>query len=493
MEWLLPHLTAPEQAAVAQCMARFDDPAAAVGELRQTASALEELQKRHVARYPAQNLRPELRGGVLVCTVGFRPMPVILSILLLQPRRVYLLHTGDSLPHAQAIARDPYVLEAGLDPTTDILLHTVSLTNAPQNYGRLQTIINENRNLPIVVDITGGVKVMGLSLAAAAFWLRIPVVYQLGQEVKGTVRPFSEQLTELENPYAYFGSSELRSLQALFHAGNYDAALAICQAMQGTVGDAQTRDKLHLLEEFITVYRDWDNFVHSHTAGDAARRLATRLRVILGKLNRLSVTLAAPEKLQQNLHFLHELEISWQATRNNAEAHRLIDIYAAAQRRGRAGKYDDAVARLYRCVEMSATLCLVGECGLGNVDRKPDFSYFIAHYGSRAALQQAYRTVAGDKLKPNRLGLKDQMLLLSLSPEPRHQRISNLFQTLAGSALMEYRNRSTLAHGTVPVAMTEYTQFDHKTAQIVAATFADPARFHALLAAAQHPPISIPF
>ena len=175
---------------------------------------IEELEKRFVAQNPAQRPGQGFSARSLVCSVGMRPQPVILSVLLLQPTKVYLLHSQESRLMAEQIRDDPYVQNLGLHPTQDIVLRTISLTDTPENYGHLQRIVNENPDRELVVDISGGVKVMGVSLAAAAaFWLRIPVIYQFGEEIAGIVKPLYEKLTQLQNPFVYFGSTELRGIQ----------------------------------------------------------------------------------------------------------------------------------------------------------------------------------------------------------------------------------------------------------------------------------------
>lgn len=492
LDWLWPHLSDEEQAALHKCLDAFAQPNPGQADLRRLAAGVEGLEKRFVRLNPAQRPDPDLQGRVLVCSVGMRPMPVILSILLLQPTKVYLLHSQESRRQAEQIRDDASVQSLGLHPTHGIVLRTISLTDAPENYGHLQRIIGENPDTGVVVDISGGVKVMGLSLAAAAFWLRIPVVYQLGEEVAGTVRPFSATLHTLQNPFDYFGSTDLRSIQQLFATGDYDAALAVCQRLRETVGDVQTLGKLDILTDFIAIYSDWDRFMHSRMVDEETRRLATRLRVLIDKMERLRLRFAERTQLQGNLAFLEHLESSWQPNlRNNSELHRLVDIYAAAQRRGAAGRYDDAVARLYRCLEMSATICLVRDCHMGDVAGNPDFGYFEAIYGDIEAVRTEFKRRARYELPADRLGLNAQMHLLGMSQDKQHRRIAGLYQGMEKSGLMEARNRSTLAHGTVPVNQEEFRQFDGKTREVVDAVCPNKGDLDRLLAEATHPDLLV--
>ncbi len=60
-----------------------------------------------MAYHPAQVVDARLRGRILLCSVGFRPLPVILSTLMIQPTQLYLLHSPDSYQHAVAVRDDP--------------------------------------------------------------------------------------------------------------------------------------------------------------------------------------------------------------------------------------------------------------------------------------------------------------------------------------------------------------------------------------------------
>ncbi len=377
LAWAQPFLTTDELARLTQCLGEFAKGEPNAKLLRGAAESVADLEKRLVVHNPVQLVDERLRGRVLLCSVGFRPLPVILSTLIMQPTKLYLLHSPDSRGHAEAVGNDAAIQEFAHLSTKDIQLREMSLTDAPENYALLQKIVNENPGQAFVVDISGGVKVMGTSLAAAAFWQRIPVIYQLGEEVGGTIKPLSERLIQVENPFAYFGSAELRSIGELFGHAEYDAALAVCRNLTDTTGDRSTLGTLQILTEFIHIYRDWDAFGHSRPTDDATRKLATRLRKVVQDMQRLRLEFVQNEQVRHNIAFLTQIEESWQpAQRNQIDAHRLIDIFASARRRAATGKYDDAVARLYRGLEMSSALVLLSECRIAD-PKAPVFDYFV--------------------------------------------------------------------------------------------------------------------
>lgn len=487
-DWLWPHLTADETERVAACLAEFRAPRPNRGQLTTFADdpELQKLEKRFLPQSPIQLVEKSLIGRVLVSTVGFRPLPVILTTLMIRPSKLYLLHSQDSRPMAEKVRDDPFVKSLGLHPVRDIILRSVDLVDAPFNYGRLRDIIEENPSKEFVIDISGGVKVMGISLATAAFWLRLPVIYLLGTEVMGIIEPFSERLSSLENPFTYFGSPDIDSLVYLFNQSDYDAALAVCVNLRETIGDVRTLGKLDVLAEFITLFRDWDMFVHSVAADTPDRKLASRLAQVLQKMDRLGLSFANRACLEDNLRFLMNLEQTWKPKlRNNAELHRLIDIIAGARRRAAAGKYDDAAARLYRSLEMGASIALAEHCRIGDA-AKPDFAYFDHLFGSPAATAGQFRELAAYEMPRERLGLKDQMVLLRLSEVPQLHTVFYIYRSMEGDGLMEIRNRSTLAHGTIPVDAESYRRFECKVSNIIG-RIVGLDRLNDLLAQATHP------
>lgn len=491
-EWLKAEANESELRKLADVFRLFAEEGTDREQLTKSTADVARIEKRLVAHNPEQLVDPELQGRILICSVGFRPLPVILTTLIVHPKKLYLLHSAESQRAAEEIRDDSVIRELWQNPEERIILRSLSLTDAPENYDHLRNILTENPNGSFLVDSSGGVKVMGLSLAAAAFWHRVPVVYQLGEEVKGIVKPFSAKLITLDNPFVHFGSTELRSIQNLFQSGNYDAAGALCDNMRDGIRDLPTLGKLDILQEFIQVYSSWDSFSHSRLEDDRLRKTAEMLRAVQNKIARFSLNFADDSEIAENIHFLDEIENSWTGSQRSInERFRLVDIYASSQRRARAGKYDDAVARLYRCLEMSASICLDRDCGIDNL-RNPNYHFFERLLGDRTKVEENFRREANYPLPTGRsLGLMDQMILLGLSNQPIHRQITGNYRRMHEEKLLEMRNRSILAHGTVPISRDEYQKFDFRTRKIVSLVVGKKGEFERLLQRATHPTITV--
>ena len=188
-----------------------------------------------------------LECQTLFSTVGMRKEPVILTALCLRPRTLYLLHTEASQRTAEAVRDDPDLLALQAESSLEVFLRRISETDAPNNYDVVQKEFLGSQNLGrVVIDPTGGYKIMGISASAMAFWYRLPMVYLKGVEKLGVVIPFSEELSVVTNPYEHFGDRDLELLQRLFNNHDYTASISVCEQLIRTVQDPGMDSMLEL-------------------------------------------------------------------------------------------------------------------------------------------------------------------------------------------------------------------------------------------------------
>jgi CRISPR-associated protein (TIGR02710 family) len=166
--------------------------------------------------------------------------------------------------------------------------------------------------------------------------------------------------------------------------------------------------------ELSRAFSEWDNFNHSQATTILQNFADKTLAPYLMAVNSLNNT--KPEK---------------------RDAARLLDLYLNAQRRAAQGRYDDAIARVYRLIEWTAQWLLKAQCGIetASIDE--------------AAIPQAM------SLKPNRdgqyqAGLFDAWQLVKYMTSGEAARFiqreeKNLLNHL------KIRNGSILAHGFEPV------------------------------------------
>jgi len=477
---------------------RFDEAVAAIStddkEAREKARAAArgiskeafELEKKYIPQIPDNDSTArELGCESMIMTVGSQKEPIILSILCMKPKKVILLHTDGSRPTAQEVENDTHVRNMKMEITPLF----VTEYDASKNYQIIKDEALPRAAGVTVIDPTAGRKVMVASLALIAFYHRYPMVYIHSVEHEGIIFPFTERLRFIENPFEFFGDAELSLVEDQFNCHLYEAAFRTCEQIAARVRDPATHSKVTALRDLISVYRDWDAFTHSSVPEEKrpVPPLSQKLEELLLDFCRLGFQKCLPQNVDANINFLKRLDETWRDKRNISDELRLVDVFASALRRGskEQKKYDDAVGRLYRCLELCSTIKLV-ELGLKDT-AKPDYESFTSNIGmTTKQLRDTYSKRKHRKLPSMRLGLEDQMTVLNIAGENIARIYESLKRSKRGSdSLMEIRNRSILAHGTNPVTEEHWFLFRDKVQVIIENTIGKE-RFQELLSMAMH-------
>ena len=135
----------------------------------------------------------------------------------------------------------------------------------------------------------------------------------------------------------------------------------------------------------------------------------------------------------------------------------IIDILQNAKRRSMEGNFDDAVARLYRCLEMVIQYVLLLEYDLVSSDvdlRKldgkiPEFLFQKLSGKSNVKQQQKVE-----------VGLVDGFEILCFLNREQPTAVAYLAQKESLKTCLYYRNNSILAHGITPVDKKEYEKME---------------------------------
>lgn len=286
------------------------------------------------------------------------------------------------------------------------------------------------------VDITGGTKPMSAGLALAAIRLKCAEISYVGgvsRDDAGRVIRGSERIKALE-PMEVVKDYLLDAATDAFNRYDFESAKSAlvdlgCKASLSRYPEAEA---LLTLADF---YQAWDRFDH-----EAADGLSRQLKDA-GKAwkadtasNRKAVHMLAAAKKELNRPSLEPL------TDDCAAPLLLGDLFANAQRRGEEGKFDDAVARLYRLTELIAQHALMKSFGIdpSNVDREV--------LKQRGLLEKyASQEAANGNIQ---LGLRRSFeLLADLGSD-----VGKLYlENEQWQKHITVRNQSILAHGFTPV------------------------------------------
>jgi CRISPR-associated protein (TIGR02710 family) len=287
----------------------------------------------------------------------------------------------------------------------------------------------------VTVDFTSGTKAMSAGAVLAATGKMANLSYVSGKRVGGKVVPGEEKLVISTSRKAVI-EEQYRHLAKLFDAYQFASCIRLIDAIKETTGDPEEIERLKVYRDICEGYYQWDIFNH-----EKAKEFLSKIKEIPN----------------ENKEFLGRLT----STKERRESHLIADLLNNSQRRKKEGKYDDAVARLYRVVELLAQYVLksrydaetsnlqLGKIGRA-VEKCPDL---------REELEREK-----DEKGRIRIGLtKSYKVLYCLGEKIGEEFFNNRrLQDLLGK-----RNESILAHGTMPITEHDYDQLYEEVIEVI--------------------------
>ncbi len=299
----------------------------------------------------------------LMLTLGTTPQPIILALEAVRPSRVHFIYTDETEKHIKRIIEEVGFLR---DHSVAYDRDRVDPGNPLELYecvGRKWAEWSRGETISCAVCNTGGKKSMVSAAAAAANFLGIDIIYVDHERYLEDLRvpePGSERLTVLPNPLQAMGELKLRDVRALFNAGNFESARRILEEVGEELSGKQALPvgmTLQVLTQLVEGYRLWDLF-HYGSALDKLKKaleMAKRYEVDLDT-ETISRNVAALEHLSReprNKSLFSTVRDDYQYG-----VRLLVDLFCNAERKAEAGFHDDAMVRLYRCLELVAQLRL---------------------------------------------------------------------------------------------------------------------------------------
>jgi CRISPR-associated protein (TIGR02710 family) len=281
-------------------------------------------------------------------------------------------------------------------------------------FEKIRQKIEDNEEQEIIIDYTSGTKTMTMSAAICSmlYHKRLSLISGRRGE-NGIVMPGTERIME-QSLFSAYDKILLDRITGLFNLYRFGEAKDALE--QIVVLDKEQRENY---ERLIEGYGLWDRFKH--------RAAYERLEKV--KDNRISL----------NKGFLGRL---------NKEEYRikfiLVDLINNASRRIEEERFDDAVAVLYRAIELIPQIKLL-EYGLNDLSEE---KFTIDDLKQRAVDRREYEMHADEKGKL-KLGLEKKFLLLRDFGWKEAEEIYLENKKVKG--LLRKRNNSIRAHGLEPV------------------------------------------
>jgi len=387
----------------------------------------------------------------LIATVGGAPEPLAASLLHWRPARVLFVVSGETkgLVASQIV---PLVRDRDWKDFDDGRYDLIEVLDAQDFKSIVATLhrlderiddwLCDHPDSNVIVDFTGGTKAMtaGLVLFAARWSCRISYVGGKARDKNGVgkVLPGEEQVVYCENPWDALGYLAVEQAIVLFDKGDYSAAAQLVENTRNRIADESRKREFEAFTLLCQAFECWERFQH----GEAL----VKVRLLRKGTNDLSALLGS-RRAGAILSWLDQAKGDLkQLATPSADATTLLalvrDLFSNALRRYRQGRYDDAVARLYRAIEALAQAKL-HEHGFADTSKVPLEQV-------PEPLRTRWQSCARDgHLK---LGLQDDYALLEALGNEAAHRFNELRLGDPKHSLLVARNSSILAHGYAPVS-----------------------------------------
>jgi len=381
---------------------------------------------------------------ILIASVGGSPQPVASAIAAKRPDHVLFLaspaigaqpgsagQVPDILRLAQRASQAHEVLEAPPDDPEAIFLALRE---------RLRALRAEHPRARLLFDYTGGTKSMtGALFQAAIATAGAEVQFMLGRrDTLEKVTDGTERPTRIAVDWLVAERSEAR-LREAWRVFDYATAARGFQRLSEDLGSDEkapedARRRLADLAAASRAFDLWDRFRHADAAAELDR-LAPRHP---GLAPFAAQAKAAAER----------------------EPARILDLWRNAERCAARGRYDDAVARLYRLTEWVAQWWLHHRHGLdaGRMDWSRVTAEEIARAGlgdqvgkkTLSGLTQAWKLIAAKE--PD--GAVARFLTGPFAHRDRHKTGEGRLRDM-----LDLRNTSILAHGDRPLNEADWQKW----------------------------------
>jgi CRISPR-associated protein (TIGR02710 family) len=296
------------------------------------------------------------------------------------------------------------------------------------------------RRKNIVADYTSGTKAMSAALVSSAVATEINIIsYVYGQRGEdGRVLTGSEKLNLSTTNY-FLTQKRINQAMVLFNKYLFDAALELLGTFEETP-HPEYQNKIMFIVQLSKALSHWDKF-DFNTAYETLNRLMKDDHM-LAKAKSMSIGI---KKLSQAAVLLKETKLN---------DFKVFELIANARRRADERKYDDAVARLYRALEMIGQIQFENEFHCSTSDVNPE------HIPDNVR----------EEIKNNYLDENDGKIKLPLFVtfhvlNSKGNAYGRLFHARDEEfkKILSKRNNSILAHGTIPLTETDF----HKSLQLI--------------------------
>ena len=385
---------------------------------------------------------------VMILSVGGSPEALVASLNYHKPDLVCFLTSQDSIEMV------PEVKET---LTCNFKDHKFMVADADDLIGCYQKVVECSDYIKregiepdqVIVDLTGGTKVMSSSLALLAVSKGYYISYVGGTQRNkcglGTVIKGTEKVFEQVNPWDALAINDRKLAGSFANCCQFEAAEISFKSALEKVKDPGIRRYLSGMLFAVKAYAFWESFQHKYAVDWLKKSIVELTPYVDMKVDQSARDLLS--QLEASLQFLNRLLEESRGLNDKCQMI-LLDLLGGARRRSQCGMYDEAVARLYRSLEYFGQLGLdkhgIPETG----DIKPK------QIPESIRKEYIRKFSKGGTLK---VPLEACFMLLREKGDPIGERYINNKTKLM--KLINSRNNSILAHGFSPVKKETFDKF----------------------------------
>lgn len=410
----------------------------------------------------------------LILTIGKATEPSIKRIKQLKPDLIYFIHSVKSKENTLLI-----IEETGIDNYKFKLLDDHE--SVEDSFLKSLECIDEIKDdFTIVGDFTVGTKPMFAGLVMACVERDCQYIY-LGESDEnsrhdgmGPVKSGQEKTKDQENPYENYAINEFRSGREFFDKYQFIASFENFSNAEMKLKFKELKQRSNIFMKIVRFYDAWDKFNDDLEDIPLNRFLN---EIVIRKINDNESLREYFENEIPNFYNQmkkNKLFLDKKITDKTSQSiiHYLPDLLNNSKRRIIEGKYDDAVARLYRAMELISQIRLNQYNVLDKNKIDDNKTFFVDKMKLKQRLSKSsvaeVDTLRIGGWKNNNIELldldsgKSYRLLKILSNESKYDLTDSTKKLVTNyykiNPQVQRRNTSILAHGLRPLNKMESEQ-----------------------------------
>lgn len=349
----------------------------------------------------------------------------------MHPDKVIFIGSNDSKKTVENIKEEYY--ETEYEKLDNSEFHEIyRIDDVKYVFDEISKKINENKNTKIYINYTSGTKSMSVAAALCSVVYKTRLMSLSGERNEYGVVEHQKGRYNTQNLYSVYDQFNLDKMKRYFNIHRYEETIEICEEI------VKFPEK-ETYKQVFDYYDKWDKFNHKN------------------KLDTIDSSIFKDENFVRQLTKNQKaIKIIKKIQEDHRDYYIIADLINNSQRRYEEGKYDDAIARLYRSIELIAQTRLKHEYGIitDDVDLSKIETKVSSYY---------YNTLKNKPNKKIQLALKQDYLLL----KQMNDKLGKVFhENSRYKEILKSRNYSILAHGTNPISKERYDEMKTLTIEL---------------------------